>query len=158
MKISIQDKLKEKNMTRYELAKRIGVTYPTIDNIYKGTSTSIKFEILEAICRELDCTPNDIMVPEDPRLKRLHAYYTGIKKMQKKGDTEWVSPFFCIFLCINYIIILTIYNILTIAIIKAISAYLFLSIKHLFFKIIRTIPKKFKQFCRNKYYNNQSPI
>ena len=75
-------------MTRYELAKRIGVTYPTIDNIYKGTSTSIKFEILEAICRELDCTPNDIMVPEDPRLKRLHAYYTGIKNLQKKGDTE----------------------------------------------------------------------
>ena len=28
-------------MTRYELAKRIGVTYPTIDNIYKGTSTKV---------------------------------------------------------------------------------------------------------------------
>lgn len=62
MKISIQNKLKEKAITRYELAKRIGVTYPTIDNIYKGTSTSIKFEILEAICIELDCTPNDILI------------------------------------------------------------------------------------------------
>ena len=34
MKIFIQNKLKEKGMTRYELAKRIGVAYPTIDNIY----------------------------------------------------------------------------------------------------------------------------
>lgn len=62
MKIDIKQKLKEKNMTRYELAKRIGVTYPTIDNIYKGTSTSIKFEILEAICNELCCSPNDILI------------------------------------------------------------------------------------------------
>lgn len=62
MQISIQDKLKEIGMSRYELAKRIGVTYPTIDNIYKGTSTSIKFEILENICNVLNCTPNDILI------------------------------------------------------------------------------------------------
>lgn len=71
MKISIQQKLHEKNMTRYELAKRIGVTYPTIDNIYKGTSTSIKFEILESICKELCCTPNEILVSDDPKMNQL---------------------------------------------------------------------------------------
>ncbi len=65
MKISIQTQLKEKGITRYELAKRIGVTYPTIDNIYKGTSTSIKFDILEAICKVLKCTPNDILLFDD---------------------------------------------------------------------------------------------
>jgi len=65
MKISIQQQLKAINMSRYELAKRIGVTYPTIDNIYKGTSTSIKFDILEAICSELHCTPNDILIFEN---------------------------------------------------------------------------------------------
>lgn len=64
MKISIQQQLKAIHMSRYELAKRIGVTYPTIDNIYKGTSTSIKFDILEAICNELHCTPNDILIFE----------------------------------------------------------------------------------------------
>ena len=71
IKISIQPKLKEKNITRYELAKRIGVTYPTIDNIYKGTSTSIKFEILESICKVLECTPNDILVSDDPQVQKL---------------------------------------------------------------------------------------
>ena len=71
MKIFIQNKLKEKGMTRYELAKRIGVTYPTIDNIFKGTSTSIKFEILESICKELDCSPIDILTSDDPKMQRL---------------------------------------------------------------------------------------
>ncbi len=71
MKIFIQNKLKEKGMTRYELAKRIGVTYPTIDNIYKGTSTSIKFEILESICKELDCSPIEILISDDPKMQRL---------------------------------------------------------------------------------------
>lgn len=61
MKLSIQNKLKEKGISRYELAKRIGVTYPTITSIYIGESTSIKLDILEAICKELDCTPNDIL-------------------------------------------------------------------------------------------------
>ena len=62
MYINIRDQLKQKNMSRYELAKRIGITYPTIDNIYKSNSVSIKFETLEAICIELNCTPNDILV------------------------------------------------------------------------------------------------
>lgn len=86
MKLSIQKKLDEKGITRYELAKRIGVTYPTIDNIYKGKSTSIKLEILEAICRELDCTPNEIMVSdlsashEEKFLNRILAYYHAFQK------------------------------------------------------------------------------
>lgn len=90
MKISIQEKLKEKNMTRYELAKRIGVTYPTIDNIYKGNSTSIKFEILEAICKELDCSPIDILVSDDPQMQRLLAYQAKLNELNdnNKSDTS----------------------------------------------------------------------
>ena len=89
MKISIVQKLDEKKMSRYELAKRIGVTYPTIDNIYKGTSTSIKFEILEAICRELECTLDEIIIPDDPQVKRLFAYSSRLKDLKgDKGDTK----------------------------------------------------------------------
>ncbi len=87
MKISIQQKLNEKKMSRYELAKRINVTYPTIDNIYKGTSTSIKFEILESICKELDCTPNDIISSDDPQMIQLLQYTKRISSLPKKRDT-----------------------------------------------------------------------
>lgn len=85
MQISIQDKLKEKGMTRYELAKRIGVTYPTIDNIYKGTSTSIKFEILESICIELECTPNDIVISNNTQLQHMLSYYNKFKELHNKS-------------------------------------------------------------------------
>lgn len=93
MKIFIQEKLKEKCMTRYELAKRIGVTYPTIDNIYKSTSTSIKFEILESICKELDCLLDEILIFEDTNLRdrqqeQLLAYASKCSKLSKnKSDT-----------------------------------------------------------------------
>lgn len=65
MKISIVKQLEQKGISRYELAKRLEVSYPTIENIYKGTSTSIKLSILESLCKELNCTPNDILIFEN---------------------------------------------------------------------------------------------
>lgn len=67
MKICIKEQLAKNNMSRYELAKRINISYPTIDNIYKEKSISIKFEILEAICIELHCTPNDILIMDSQK-------------------------------------------------------------------------------------------
>ena len=88
MKIDIKQKLQESGMTRYELAKRIGVTYPTIDNIYKGTSTSIKFEILESLCRELNCEPNDILVSKETVQKSKTTELTQMFKLgEDKSDT-----------------------------------------------------------------------
>lgn len=93
MKINIKQQLKKTGVTRYELAKRIGVTYPTIDNIYKGTSTSIKFEILEAICKELDCSLDEILIFDDLRMRdrqtqRLLAYDTKFNKTNDKSGTD----------------------------------------------------------------------
>ena len=91
MKISIKQKLEEKGMSRYELAKRIGVTYPTITSIYNEISTSIKFEILESICKELDCSLDDILVFDDPDLRKqqLSRINTYIAKLNyNKSDTE----------------------------------------------------------------------
>ena len=82
MKLSIQNKLKEKNMSRYELAKKIDVTYPTIDKIYKGESTAIKLGTLESICKVLDCSPNEILVSEDPQVTRLLTYHYLLSKNQ----------------------------------------------------------------------------
>ena len=87
------DARKNAGLTQAELAKRIGVTYPTIDNIYKGTSTSIKFEILEAICKELDCSLDEILIFDDLRMRdrqtqRLLAYDTKFNKTNDKSGTD----------------------------------------------------------------------
>lgn len=84
MKIKIKDLLDQKQISRYELAKRIGVTYPTVTSLYNGTSTSIKFEILEALCKELECTPNDIIESDDPNIERLLAYYSMVNNTISK--------------------------------------------------------------------------
>ena len=91
MTISIKDKLQKKGITRYELAKRIGVTYPTITSIYNGESTSIKFDILEAICKELDCSLDEILTFDDANMKdqqqkRILMYYNLLCK-HNKSDT-----------------------------------------------------------------------
>ena len=75
-------------MTRYELAKRIDVTYKTADKIYSGESTSIKLEILESICRVLECTPNDIIVSKDPTVSRLLLYADKIQRDEEKNKEK----------------------------------------------------------------------
>lgn len=92
MKINIKDKLDEKGISRYELAQRIGVTYPTITSIYKGESTSVKFDILESICKELDCSLDEILIFDDSnmkeqQMKRLLVYDTLISEFKNKSDT-----------------------------------------------------------------------
>lgn len=84
MRLNINEKLSQCGISRYELAKRVGVTYPTITSIYNGVSTSIKLEILESICRELNCTPNDIVISDDPTVSRLLEYQHLLQKLDKK--------------------------------------------------------------------------
>jgi putative transcriptional regulator len=88
VRLNIKDKLAEKKMTRYELAKRIGITYPTVTAIYNGDSTTIKLEILEALCKELECTPNDIIVSDDPTVSRLLLYVDKMQQDKEKDDRE----------------------------------------------------------------------
>lgn len=66
MRLNIKDKMKEVGITRYELAQKMDVTYPTIDKIYKGESTSIKLSTLEGLCKYLNCQPNDILTNNPP--------------------------------------------------------------------------------------------
>ena len=89
MKIDIKKQLNDNNMTRYELAKRIGVTYPTITSIYNGESSSIKLDILESICKELNCSLDEILVFDDNNMrKQQFKRLLACKKYFDVSDTE----------------------------------------------------------------------
>lgn len=88
MQLQIKEQLDKKGISRYELAKRIGVTYPTITNLYNGKSTSIKLEILENLCKELDCTPNDIIVSDDPKIQQLLVYRGELNEYNSKNKSD----------------------------------------------------------------------
>jgi len=44
-----------------ELAEKIGLTQANLSILKTGKARAIRFSTLEAICRELDCQPGDIL-------------------------------------------------------------------------------------------------
>lgn len=64
MYIDIKSKMKEKGLNRSQLAKLVQIGYPAINAIYDSKTTRISFDVLEALCRVLECTPNDILIFE----------------------------------------------------------------------------------------------
>ena len=59
--------LAKRKMTLTELSERINITMANLSILKKGKARAIRFTTLEAICRELDCQPGDILefAPED---------------------------------------------------------------------------------------------
>ena len=44
-----------------ELAERIGLTPANLSILKTGKAKAVRFSTLEAICKELDCQPGDIL-------------------------------------------------------------------------------------------------
>lgn len=57
--------LLEKGMSLTELSERVGVTIANLSILKTGKAKAIRFSTLEAICRELDCQPGDILFFDD---------------------------------------------------------------------------------------------
>ena len=50
-----------RKMRSNELAKRIGITQANLSILKTGKAKAIRLTTLDAICRELQCTPGDIL-------------------------------------------------------------------------------------------------
>ncbi|WP_417319846.1 helix-turn-helix domain-containing protein [Erythrobacter aureus] len=68
--VRLDDLLREREMTLTELSERIGLTLANLSILKTGKAKAIRFSTLEAICRELDCQPGDLL------------------RYSNKGDTE----------------------------------------------------------------------
>lgn len=89
MKINVKDKIAEKGLNKNQFAKLTHIGYPAACAIYNGETTRISFDTLESICRVLECTPNDIIVSDDPQINELLTY--SLKTLESychKGDTK----------------------------------------------------------------------
>ena len=53
--------LVKRKMKSKDLADRIGITIANLSVLKTGKAKAIRFSTLEAICRELDCQPGDIL-------------------------------------------------------------------------------------------------
>ena len=59
--VKLDDLLHARRMTLTELADRVGLTLANLSILKTGKAKAIRFSTLEAICRELDCQPGDLL-------------------------------------------------------------------------------------------------
>ncbi len=59
--VNVDVMLAKRKMSSGELAERIGITPANLSILKNNKAKAIRFSTLEAICRELNCNPGDIL-------------------------------------------------------------------------------------------------
>jgi putative transcriptional regulator len=59
--VNLDIELARRKMRLTDLAERVGITISNLSILKQGKAKAIRFSTLEAICRELDCQPGDIL-------------------------------------------------------------------------------------------------
>ncbi len=59
--VNLDVMLAKRKMSSLELANRIGITQANLSILKTGKARAIRFSTLDAICKELDCQPADIL-------------------------------------------------------------------------------------------------
>ncbi|HLW41819.1 MAG TPA: helix-turn-helix transcriptional regulator [Flavobacterium sp.] len=65
--VNLDVMLAKRKMQSQELADKIGITTANLSILKTGKAKAIRFSTLEAICKELNCQPGDILefVPDN---------------------------------------------------------------------------------------------
>ena len=89
MTLNRKDLVDAKGLNKHQFGQLIQVGYTAACNLYNGKTERIYFETLERICKVLECTPNDIIVSDDPQIQRLLVYQSSLNSLSNdKSDTE----------------------------------------------------------------------
>ncbi len=59
--VNVDVMLAKRKMSSGQLAQRIGITQANLSILKTNKARAIRFSTLEAICRELQCQPGDIL-------------------------------------------------------------------------------------------------
>ncbi len=61
IRVTLDRVLLERRMSLTELCDRVGITLANLSILKTGKAKAVRFTTLEALCRELDCQPADIL-------------------------------------------------------------------------------------------------
>ena len=64
IRVQLDRILVERRMSLTELADRVGVTVANLSILKTGKARAVRFSTLDALCRELDCQPGDLLAHE----------------------------------------------------------------------------------------------
>lgn len=67
IRVNLDMMLVKRGVKLSELAEAIDITLPNLSILKTNKARAIRFSTLEAICRELDCQPGDLLefIPDD---------------------------------------------------------------------------------------------
>ena len=63
--VKLDELLYQRRMTLTELAEKVDITLANLSILKTGKAKAIRFSTLEAICRELDCQPGELLGYEE---------------------------------------------------------------------------------------------
>lgn len=65
--VNLDRMLLERDLTLTELSEGVGITISNLSILKTNKARAIRFTTLDAICRELDCQPGDLLeyVPDE---------------------------------------------------------------------------------------------
>lgn len=61
IRVKLDHILLDRRLTLTELADRIGITIANLSVLKTNKARAIRFSTLEAVCRELNCQPGDLL-------------------------------------------------------------------------------------------------
>ena len=61
IRVQLDRILLERRMSLTELSDRVGVTIANLSILKTGKARAVRFTTLDALCRELECQPGDLM-------------------------------------------------------------------------------------------------
>ena len=61
VRLKLEQCLREKGITRYELAKRTGIRFHIVDNYYKNKVVRYDSDLLDRMCNALGCEIADLI-------------------------------------------------------------------------------------------------
>ena len=80
--VRVNEILKEKKKTKYWFIKNMEGGYQSLSHLMDNTTTGIKFETLEKMCKILECEPGDIIV-------RKKSIRKKVKKDEQTSKAVW---------------------------------------------------------------------
>lgn len=66
--INVKPLMDKNGINRYQMSKKLDVTYNTMTKIYNGSTGSIRLDILDGLCKELHCSPSDILISDENKI------------------------------------------------------------------------------------------
>ena len=63
--VNLDVEMARRKISLGELAERVGLTQANLSILKTGKAKAVRFSTLEAICRELECQPGDLLEYRD---------------------------------------------------------------------------------------------